>query len=709
MNHPGPLGTISETETLCRAAHRLALTIALVMAVGGPTLAISAALLVGIDLSALWLSPPQTMIAIALLSLLGGGAIYAVIRRAALQTITGTLQQMATKHHDMMASMATLSEQNCALVAQEQALRAAEVALEKRTAQLRDAQRLGQIGDWSYRIGDAEMWCSDELKRLLGYDPDRFVATRTAVMALHVGDSARQVLTSQAQVMRTGDIHCVDVKLRRGDGSIGDFAVTSKALIDADGRVVGFSGTIQDISARKAAENQLAQLAFFDPLTGLANRTSFHRETAELLRRSRRSGQPAALLMFDLDGFKDIYDSLGHTIADELLAKAAERIAGTAGAKATASRLDGSEFAVLLGEASLQEAELVANAIIAALSVPIETERGEVSVGVSIGIATMPRDGITFNDLLRAADLARHHAKAAGRGVVKVFEPGMSAAVQQLIALGHDLRLALEGGAGLQLRYQPQLELATQRVTGHQALALWDHPSAGVQPHHQLMAIADSAGISCEVALWLLREAAAQGVVWIHRGAPRMIAVQVHAAPLLRSDFIGELAQILELSSLPPHLLCLELTASLPDDQHAEQFEALLSRLKRLGVSVRLSGFGTHTCSIRHLGLLPLDGVSIDGQFLHNIEQSERARRALHGIIALGQSLGLTVLMQGVEHVAHADVLAELGCDLAQGSHFAAPLLPAAAARFAAERDQLASSAAPSKGVDETRRSVTGR
>ena len=704
MTQPAPQGTTSETEALRRAAHRLALTVALLIAIGGPALAIGAFMLVSLDRWPLWLSPPQALLMIALISVLSGLAIYAVIRKVALQTIASALQQMTAKHHDMMVSLSALSEQNCALVAQEQALRAAEVALEQRTAQLREAHRLGQIGDWSYRIGDAEMWCSDELKQLLGYDPERFVATRTAVMALHVGDSARQVLTSQAQVMRTGDIHSVDVKLRRGDGTIGDFAVTSKALIDGDGRVIGFSGTIQDISARKAAEGQLARLAFFDPLTGLANRTSFNRETAELLRRSRRSGQPAALLLLDLDGFEEINDTLGHAAANELLAKAAERIAGTAGAKAIVSRLDGDQFGVLLGSASLPEAELIANALITAITVPIELERGEVSVTTSIGIAALPRDGITFTDLLRAADLARHNAKASGRGVVKVFEPGMSAAVQQLIALGHDLRQALDGGTGLQVQYQPQIALATQRVVAHAAQAYWDHPTAGAQSHRQLIAIAENSGLGCEFGLWLLREAAVQGAIWSERGEPRMMAVEVLAAQLLRSDFIDEISQILELSGLPPHLLCLELAADALNDQQAERIEALLSELKRLDVRLRLNGFGTDTYSIRQLGHLPLDSLAIDPQFLHNIEETERARQALQGIIALAHSLGLTVLMPDVDHVAHADILTELGCDLAHGPHFTPSLFAPAASRFAAERDALARRAAQSK-TDEPRRS----
>jgi diguanylate cyclase (GGDEF)-like protein/PAS domain S-box-containing protein len=703
-----PIGPTSEGATLRRAARRLALAVALLVSIGAPVLALCGAMLAGLNTRPLLDAPLPTLSVIALFSALTGTAIYYTVRRLALRAIAHALQHMVSAHRDTASTLAALSEHNCALVAQEQALRATETALAHRSAQLREAHRLSQIGDWRYHIGDTEMWCSDELKQLLGYDPDRFVATRTAVMSLHVDDSARRVLTSQAEVMRTGAIHCVDVKLRRGDGSIGDFAVTSKALIDSEGRTTGFSGTIQDITARKSAEAQLAQLAFFDPLTGLVNRTSFNHQTTELLRRSRRSGQPAALLLFDLDGFKTINATLGHAAADELLIKAAARISGTAGAKAIVSRLDGDEFAVLLGEASRQEAELVAHAIISTIAAPIELERGEAYMTTSIGIATMPRDGITFNDLLRAADLARHHAREAGRGGFKVFEPFMSAAVQQQLALSHDLQQALEHGAGLQVLYQPQLVLATQRVTGYEALPCWTHPSAGIVPPEQLVTIAESGRLLGELTLWLLRTAALQGKAWIERGEPRAIAVRIQPAQMLRSDFPGALAQILDRTGLPPPMLCLELAQTLLTDYQAERIEALFSQLKRLGVGLRLNGFGAGSYSIRHLGQLPLDGLTIDRQLLHNVEQSERARQALQGIIALGHSLDLAVLVQGVEHVAQADVLAELGCDIAQGPYFAAPLAAADAIRVACRRDAQELRGEDQPHPDEARRSRSG-
>jgi PAS domain-containing protein len=198
-----------------------------------------------------------------------------------------------------------------------------ELQLQQRTEQLTEAQKLGRTGDWSWRIGDETLWWSPQIFHLLGLDPASFYPTRRAVLKLYVGDGVDRVLQSQAIVARELDVRSVDVKIRRGDGSTGDFAVTSKAILDRNGKLEGFSGTIQDITERKQAEEQLEQLAYYDPLTGLANRALFRRQIDDVLERTHRSGVSAALLLLDLDRFKEVNDSLGHAAGDELLAKVA--------------------------------------------------------------------------------------------------------------------------------------------------------------------------------------------------------------------------------------------------------------------------------------------------------------------------------------------------------------------------------------------------
>ena len=262
------------------------------------------------------------------------------------------------------------------------------------------------------------MTCSATTRKTFG-------CSHAAVMAAYVGDGARRVLESQAEVIRTGEPRGVDVKFRRGDGSIGDFVVKSKVLRNEKGLTVGFSGTIQDISERKAAEEQLEKLAYYDPLTGLANRTLFHREINDVLTRCGRTGSPAALLLLDLDRFKEVNDSLGHAAGDELLGKIAQLISRRLQNNQFLARLGGDEFAIIVPDFENRSAvQELAMEVITAIAEPIMLERGEVNIGTSIGIATIPHDGTTLNDLQRNADLALYRAKEEGRGRFKFFEHG---------------------------------------------------------------------------------------------------------------------------------------------------------------------------------------------------------------------------------------------------------------------------------------------
>ena len=211
-----------------------------------------------------------------------------------------------------------------------------------------EAQRLAKTGDWSYKLGDGHVWWSPQLYELLAYDPAEFTTTREAVLSGYGLDGAARLLASQAEVMRSGTSKSVDVKAKRGDGTVADVVVISRSMTDDNGRIIGFVGTIQDITDRKIAEEKLEKLAYFDPLTGLANRSMFHREVNDVLTRCGRTGSQAALLLLDLDRFKEVNNSLGHASGDELLAKVAQLISRVLGADQFFSRLGGDEFAIVM-------------------------------------------------------------------------------------------------------------------------------------------------------------------------------------------------------------------------------------------------------------------------------------------------------------------------------------------------------------------------
>jgi diguanylate cyclase (GGDEF)-like protein len=550
-----------------------------------------------------------------------------------------------------------------------------EEILKKRSEQLVEAQRLAKTGDWSYKFGDCHIWWSPQLYELLSYDPAEFTTTRDAVLSGCGVDGAERLLASQAEVMRSGKSKSVDVKVDRGDGTVADVVVTSRSMTDDDGRIIGFVGTIQDITDRKIAEEKLEKLAYFDSLTGLANRSMFHREVNDVLTRCGRTGSQAALLLLDLDRFKEVNDSLGHVSGDELLAKVAQLISRVLGNSHFFSRLGGDEFAIVMqGGTDRAAVERLAADVIATVSGSILLDRGEVSIGTSIGVAMIPGDGANLTDLQRNADLALYRAKESGRGRLVFFEPGMNTAVQHKIAIARELRRAITENVGLTVHYQPQVSLSNGRVTGFEALMRWNHPTLGNIPPAEFIPIAESSQLICDLGLWILRQAALQAKAWLDAGEPaREIAVNVSAAQIWHTDFARDVAEVLKETGLRPHLLCLELTESLLADDAEGRVRSVLTALKSLGVRLALDDFGTGYSSLGYLTQLPFDTIKIDRIFVDGIANSECARKLLEGMIALGRGLGMTIVAEGAETAEEVAILGQFRCDLVQGYIFARP------------------------------------
>ncbi|MDO9564374.1 MAG: EAL domain-containing protein [Bradyrhizobium sp.] len=599
----------------------------------------------------------------------------------ALGTIELLQEHMADKNEELTA-------QNHRLIEQEE-------ALQQRSKELASAQRLGKIGDWSYRLGDTELWWSPEIFRLLRYDPASFHTSRDAVLSTYLGDGARRVIESQSDVMRTGSAKSVDAKVRCGDGSVCDVVVSSQAMTNDEGHTTGFFGTIQDITDRKVAEEQLEKLAYYDPLTGLANRTLFQRELNDSLGRCGRAGTQAALLLLDLDRFKEVHDSLGHAAGDELLTKVTNLISRVVERGHFLCRLGGDEFAIIMPDYhDIAEVKKLAGAVIAAVGGSIQLDRGEANIGTSIGIALIPQHGSNVGDLQRNADLALYRAKEEGRGRFSFFETGMSEAVQHKIALARDLRHAVDENIGLTVHYQPQVDLVTDRVTGFEALMRWTHPTFGTVPPSEFIPIAESSQLICDLGLWITRQATQQAKVWLDAGEPaREVAVNVSAAQIWNTDITADVARILDETGLPPHLLCLELTESLLADHTEARFRNVLVGLKELGVTLALDDFGTNYSSLGYLTQLPFDKLKIDRLFVDGITEAARARKLLEGIIALGRGLGMTIVAEGAEKLEEVEILRTFGCDMVQGYVFARPTLAADALavawRFETDRHGL--------------------
>ncbi len=334
------------------------------------------------------------------------------------------------------------------------ALKDNERKLEARTKALAEAQAMGRIGSWSCRLGEQRIEWSDDIRQLLRPDVSTRLPGRTDLLAGCVGESARMLLEAEAEVVRTRGGKSIDVTLQRGDGSLGDFTLTSKLEINRDGLAIGLYGTFQDISERKNAERELEKLACYDPLSGLANRALFQRAICRAIDEARASDRSGTLLLLDLDRFKEVNDSLGHHAGDELLIKVSELLRRRLPQDAFLARLGGDEFAAILVACDRDGAMQMARSLIALLATPIQLSMGEVSIGTSIGIAMIVEDGTTPDELLGHADLARYQAKDGGRACAEFFHPAMSEFAQDKIMLARDLAHAIRADKELYLVYR---------------------------------------------------------------------------------------------------------------------------------------------------------------------------------------------------------------------------------------------------------------
>ncbi|SOE03364.1 putative bifunctional diguanylate cyclase/phosphodiesterase [Blastococcus haudaquaticus] len=436
-----------------------------------------------------------------------------------------------------------------------------------------------------------------------------------------------------------------------------------------------------DVTERKRAEQTLAHQAFHDGLTGLANRALFTDRVEQALRHDARHGDTSAVVYVDLDGFKAVNDNLGHQAGDELLRQVAERLAATVRGGDTLARLGGDEFAILVGQAgTAEEATAAGERVLVALGRPVRIGNQVVTVSGSVGVAVSDPDA-TSDSLVRDADIAMYAAKAAGRGRVVVFDPGMRAAVVERRELERELQGALAGGE-LRLVYQPVVELSGSTVVGFEALLRWHSPTLGPIAPDRFVPVAEDLDLIGEIGAWVLREACATAAEWRRRPGMRdlTMAVNVSAVQLASPDLVGQIVEALASSGLPASALVLEVTeTALVRDPDAAADR--LAALRALGVRLALDDFGTGYSSLSYLRQFTVDILKIDRSFISTIAGAELPP-IVRGLIELGRTLDLEIVAEGIELEVQRDQLRAARCDLAQGYLFAAPLEQDEAERF---------------------------
>lgn len=448
------------------------------------------------------------------------------------------------------------------------------------------------------------------------------------------------------------------------EGERGDFDAEDEAML-----VVLADHVSLALSDARTLE--LMRLARQDSLTGLASRPLFLEKLQHCLTEVVGRRGEVAVLFIDLDRFKLINDTLGHSSGDHLLIEVGRRIARGLRTSDVAARLGGDEFAVVVsGDNCLLRATSVAGRLISDLSSPYSIEGHQLYASASIGIAVS--DGADeADDLMRKADVAMYRAKQDGRGRYRVFEPAMRAQFSQRVQLESELRGVLDVG-DLRLHYQPLVDLASAEIVGAEALLRWPQPRRGMVPPLEFIPIAEEAGMMPAIGRWVLHEACREAARWGRAGAPISLSVNVSAGQVQQGTVADDVAAALLDSGLRPDLLTLELTESsrLLDDE-ATRYR--LERLKDLGVKLAMDDFGTGYSSLSYMRTFPLDILKIDRSLIRDLGRDPRASDLARSIVHLGHSMGLEVVAEGIEQRVEADILLSAGCEFGQGYYFARP------------------------------------
>ncbi len=465
-----------------------------------------------------------------------------------------------------------------------------------------------------------------------------------------------------------------EVRRQKRDGTLFDLSTTLAPLRDASGQAYGYLAIAADITERKTAEQQIAFLAYRDVLTGLPNRLLLHDRFEQAMAYADRAATKVALLFLDLDNFKTINDSLGHTIGDTLLKKIAALLGECVRDTDTISRQGGDEFLIVLPD--LHSTDAITPILLKIrdrLQTPIEIDGNELSTSVSIGVAIYPDDGASFDTLLKKADTAMYRAKDAGRNSYRFFDEQMNVEAVEHLTMKNGLRRALARDEFV-LHYQPQIDLASGAVVGVEALLRWNHPELGLVAPARFIPVAEESGLIVPIGEWVMHEACRQAVAWKNAGLPPLVmAVNLSAVQFKRGDVEQTVTRALQQSGFNPSYLELELTESILI-HNTESVLATVQRLKLLGVKLSIDDFGTGYSSLSYLKRFAVDKLKIDQSFIRDLATDPDDAAIIRAIIQMARSLNLKTIAEGVENIGTLEQLRIFNCDEAQGYHFARPM-----------------------------------
>ncbi|MEN6562893.1 MAG: EAL domain-containing protein [Christensenella sp.] len=523
-----------------------------------------------------------------------------------------------------------------------------------------------------------------ETQRLLGYSQNDL---KGATLAKLFGSDRKSNNLNISELLNACPVRNMESFIISSKGvNIPIILSISECKDNFNGRV-GFVLASKDVTAYKLAEEKINYLATHDSLTGLPNRLMLSQLLNHSIQTAKRHNRKLAVIFVDIDRFKLINDTKGHDAGDQLLQEIAMRYKQTLREEDVVSRQGGDEFVVLIEDVQKQsDLELVANNILITTYKPIVLQGEECRVTASIGISLYPRDGIDEQSLMKHADMAMYFAKEEGKNNFQFYSEDIQLQSAGRLAIETNLRLALERNE-LSLHYQAKVNFKTGIITGVEALLRWQNPILGSVTPTQFIPVAEESGIIVPIGKWVLRTACAQNVAWQKQGLPSVcMAVNLSLRQLTDANLINDIKAALNDSGMVPNLLELEITESMMMSNPTKMLDVLV-KIKSMGVRLAIDDFGTGYSSLAQLKHFPIDTIKIDRSFIRNVTDNAEDKAITHAIIAMGETLGLTVVAEGVETIEQLNYLKDQSCNEMQGFYFSKPIVPEQFADLLREQD----------------------
>lgn len=561
-------------------------------------------------------------------------------------------------------------------------------SLSKSRASLTNAQRIAKIGSCDFDMLHNEMRCSEEIFRILEIDPGTDVISYEAFLnTVHPNDRELVDRTCRGAVLSSAPCE-IEHRLLMTDSRVK--WVRLRGILETAGNAATsrFMATIQDVTDRKAAEEKIHYLAYYDDLTGLPNRNMFQEQLESALAVARRGKQRLAVLMLNLDRFHRINDTFGHVVGDQLLKTISGRIrtrirSGDYAARFSQESMEvvrwaGDEFAVIaINLSGPDNAVVVAQRLLADLNQPCPVQGEEITMTACVGISVFPEDGKSVGELVKNAQAALWHSRKTGPNSCRYYTQSMNAHAYYRLAMESSLRQALSNDQ-MELFYQPLVQAGTGEIAGAEALIRWRHPERGLIEPGAFIPIAEETGLIIPISEWVLAAACAQCKSWQEAGLkPIMVAVNLAAAHFQGNLLVGHVQQALSRAGLSGSRIELEVTESMLM-QNLESTMGVMEDIRALGVRFTIDDFGTGYSSLSYLKRLPVHALKIDRSFICSLPDGAEDLAIVRAVVALSRSLGLTVVAEGVENASQAQLLSLEGVDLLQGYYFSRPV-PAAA------------------------------